>query len=70
MKGLEDKIKDDIIQKSNKIIKVNVNTIKEPQISCWVGGNIISSLDIFNKISITKKEWEEKGNKIIHVKTI
>jgi centractin len=70
MKGLEDKIKEDIIQKHNKIVKLNVNTIKEPKISCWVGGNIISSLDIFNNISITKKEWEEKGNKIIHVKTI
>ena len=70
MKGLEDKMKDGIIQKSNKNVKVNVKSIKEPQISCWVGGNLISSLDIFNKISITKKEWEEKGSKIIHVKTI
>ena len=70
MKGLEDKMKDDIIQKSNKNVEVNVKSIKEPQISCWVGGNLISSLDIFNKISITKKEWEEKGSKIIHVKTI
>ena len=70
MKGLEDKMKDEIIKKSNKIVEVNVNPIEEPQFSCWVGGTILSSLDIFNKISITKKEWEEKGSKIIHVKTI
>ena len=70
MRGLEDKMKEDIINKCNKIVKVNVSTVKEPQISCWVGGNIISSIDIFKKISVSKTEWEEKGSKILHVKTI
>ena len=70
MKGLTDKMKEDITKKSNKIVKINVNTVKEPQLSCWVGGNIISTLDIFNKMSVTKKEWNEKGSKIVHIKTI
>jgi centractin len=70
MRGLEDKMKEDIINKCNKIVKINVSTVKEPQISCWVGGNIISSIDIFKKISVGKTEWEEKGSKILHVKTI
>ena len=70
MRGLVDKMKDDIVKKSNKIVKINVNPVKEPQLSCWGGGNIISSLDIFKKMSVTKKEWNEKGNKIVHIKTI
>ena len=70
MRGLEDIMKEDIINKCNKIVKINVSTVKEPQISCWVGGNIISSIDIFKKISVSKTEWEEKGSKILHVKTI
>ena len=70
MKGLTDKMKEDITKKSNKIVKININTVKEPQLSCWVGGNIISTLDIFNKMSVTKKEWNEKGSKIVHIKTI
>ena len=70
MRGLEDKMKEDIINKCNKIVKINVSTVKEPQISCWVGGNIISSIDIFKRISVSKTEWEEKGSKILHVKTI
>ena len=70
MRGLEEKIKDDIIQKSNKIVKVNVSTVKEPQLSCWVGASIISNLDIFKKISVSKSEWTEKGSKAVHVKTI
>ena len=70
MKGLADKMKEDIIKKSNKILKINVNSVKEPQLSCWVGGNILTSLDIFSKMSVNRKEWEEKGIKVIHMKTI
>ena len=39
-------------------------------ISCWKGGNIISSLGIFKDLLINKKDWEENGNNIIHKKTI
>ena len=70
MKGLADKMKEDIVKKSNKIVKINVNTVKEPQLSCWIGGHIISTLDIFQKMAVTRKEWNEKGKKIVHVKTI
>ena len=41
-----------------------------PNLSCWIGGQIISNLSLFNKLVITKKEWEEKGNEILHKKTI
>ena len=39
-------------------------------ISCWQGGNIISSLGIFKDLLISKKNWEENGNKILHKQTI
>ena len=70
MKGLTEKMDEDIKKKSNKIVKINVNNVKEPQFSCWAGGNIISSLDIFKRMSVTKKEWKESGSRIVHVKTI
>ena len=34
MKGLADKMKEDIVKKSNKMVKINSNTAKEPQLSC------------------------------------
>ena len=37
--------------------------------SCWIGGNIISSLGIFRDLLIKKKDWEEKGNEILHKQT-
>ena len=50
MRGLGDKMKEDIFKKSNKIVKINVNSVKEPQLSCWGGGNIISCLSDFLKM--------------------
>ena len=38
-------------------------------ISNWNGGNIVSSLDIFNNLLISRQEWEEKGKDIVHKKT-
>ena len=70
MKGLMEKMDEEIKMKSNKIVKINVSNVKEPQLSCWVGGNIISSLDIFKKMSVSKKEWKETGSRIVHVKSI
>ena len=70
MKGLLEKMEEEIKKKNNKIIKINVSNVKEPQLSCWVGGNIISTLDIFKKMSVSKKEWKEIGSRIVHVKTI
>ena len=35
-----------------------------------VGGNIISTMEIFKKMWVTKSEWNEKGSEIIHIKTI
>ena len=37
--------------------------------SCWSGGNIISGLGIFRDLLIKKKDWEEKGNEILHKQT-
>jgi actin-related protein len=31
------------------------------QYSCWVGGATVSSLKAFNKMWITKKDFEEDG---------
>ena len=70
MKGLMERMEEEIKKKSNKIVKINVRNVKEPQLSCWIGGNIISTLDNFNKMSVNKKEWNEIGSRIVHIKTI
>ena len=51
-------------------MKINIHSPKNPHLLCWIGGSIISKLEIFKKMWITKQEWEENGNKILHEKTI
>ena len=54
-----------------KNMKVKLHTPGNRLLSCWTGGNVISTLEIFKKMWVTREEWVEKGNKsIIHVKTI
>ena len=38
----------------------------KPQYRCWIGGNIISTLEIFKKMWVTKNDWNETGNEIVH----
>lgn len=38
--------------------------------ACWLGANVISTLEIFKKMWIAKSDWLEKGKKVLHTKTI
>ena len=49
------------IQKLVKDIKVSVILPDNRLHSCWIGGSLVSSLNAFNKMWITKKQYEEEG---------
>ena len=58
-----------LLPKLNNKIKIKSMTSNMATISCWYGGNIISSLNIFKDLLISKKDWEEKGRDIINKQT-
>ena len=68
--GLNEQLHFELKNKLNKNMKVNLNKLEKPQYCCWIGGNIISTLEVFKKMWVTKNDWNEKGSKVIHVKTI
>ena len=70
IKGLMDKLTSELKNKAYKNLKINLKTTPKPEFCCWMGGNIISTLEIFKRMWVSKNEWAEKGNKIIHLKTI
>ena len=70
IKGLMDKLSGDLKEKTNKSLKINIKSTPNRQFCCWMGGNIISTLEIFKKMCVSKNEGNEKGNKIVHFKTI
>ena len=68
--ALNEQLHSELKNKLIKNIKININKSDKPKYSCWIGGNIISTLEIFKKMWVTKNDWSENGSKVIHVKTI
>ncbi|KAJ5073817.1 actin [Anaeramoeba ignava] len=66
--GIKERIEKEIIQLSPKNMKIKVISPPERKYSVWIGGSILSSLSFFNRITISKEEYEEFGNSIIHKK--
>ena len=72
IKDLNDKLIEELKNKLSKAIFINIleNEKINPQYRCWVGGNIITTLEIFKKMWVTKSDWKENGSEIIHIKTL
>ena len=69
-KGIEEKLKLQLSELIPKGVDIKIRTQLNPELNCWKGGNIIASLNTFNKMVVNKKEWEEIGKNIIHIKNI
>ena len=70
VKGLKEKLTNEIKNKAYKLLNINLKSTIKPEYCCWIGGNIISTLEIFKKMLVSKNEWAEKGNKVLPIKTI
>ena len=70
IKGTSNKVFSEIKQLVNQNMKIKINSPKNPHLLSWIGGNVISELEIFKKMWITKEDWEEKGDSILQEKTI
>ena len=69
-KGIEEKMKTNLSYLIPRGVDIKLRMQENPELNCWNGGNIIASLSTFNKMLVYKKEWEECGKNIIHVKNI
>ena len=70
IKGFPETLHKEIKKGINKNIKVRLYTPVNPQFCCWIGGKVITSLDDFKNMWITKAEWDEKGEKVFKEKTL
>jgi len=52
-----------------KELKKKVYAPPERKTSCWVGGSILSTLATFKKMWITKKEFDEQGERVLFMKS-
>ena len=70
IKGMKERIYKEIKKIAPKNAKVRLHTPSNPENCCWIGGNIISSLEISKEMWISIKEWMEKGENIILTRNI
>lgn len=67
--GFTDRVEKGILIHNPTQIKVNVNAPANRKFASWVGGSILSCVDTFKDISITKSEYEESGQSILELKS-
>jgi len=66
--GLKPRLEKELSARSNKSTEVVVHAPDDRKNSCWIGASILTSLSSFEKMWITKKEYEECGVGIVHRK--
>ncbi|MHA1595984.1 MAG: actin, cytoplasmic 2 [Candidatus Baldrarchaeia archaeon] len=67
--GMKERLQKELTQAlKNRGYDVEVKVIAPPerQFSVWVGGSILASLKTFQKMWITKKEYQETGPQVAH----
>lgn len=67
--GMKDRMKKEIQALAPSPMGPEVEAPPNRKYSCWLGGAILSQIDKFEPMWITKKEYEEAGGgKIVHKK--
>lgn len=61
MKGFGDRFLYELRRVVPKDVKIKVTTPPNRQQSAWVGGSIVASLPLFDKLAVTKAQFEEAG---------
>lgn len=67
-KGMQKRMKKEIQALAPSPMNPDVETPADRKHSAWLGGAILSKIENFNKMWITKKEYEERKNSVVHEK--
>lgn len=68
--GFAQRVQKEVTMNSQAYMKVNIVARPERKYMVWLGGAILSSLSSFEKLWITKADYEESGPNIVHLKCL
>ncbi|ODN06594.1 Beta-centractin [Orchesella cincta] len=68
-KGFGDRLLGELRKLAPKDVKIKIAAPQERLYSTWIGGSILASLDTFKKMWVSKREYEEEGQRAVHRKT-
>ena len=66
--GMKDRIQKEIMALAPSPMSPQVHAPADRKYSCWLGGAILSKIQSFDSIWITKKEYDDHGPSIVHRK--
>ncbi|CAM4758414.1 unnamed protein product [Rotaria magnacalcarata] len=66
--GFSERIRKELTALAPSNTRIRIVTAPIRELSVWIGGSILSSLSTFQKMWITKKEYDESGPSIVHRK--
>lgn len=64
-----DRVEKGILIHNSTQLKVNVNSPPNRRFASWVGGSILSCVDTFKDLSVTREEYQETGLSILELKS-
>jgi centractin len=67
-KGFGERLLYELKKEAPNEVKIKINAPPERKYSTWVGGSILASLDTFQKMWVSKKEYDETGASVIATK--
>ncbi|CAF3596579.1 unnamed protein product, partial [Rotaria sp. Silwood2] len=68
--GLTNRLHKEMIALAPQAAKIRIIAESERQYAVWLGGSILSSLSSFQKMWITKQDYNEFGPSIVHRKSM
>lgn len=66
--GITDRVISEVSKKVPNSVRVEVVDITDKQASAWMGGSILCSLEGFQSMWVSRDEYEESGETILHQK--
>jgi actin-related protein len=67
-RGIADRMEKELKALAPSTMKVRIIAPPERKYAVWIGGSILSSLATFERMWISKQEYDESGPSIVHRK--
>lgn len=67
--GFGDRLLNEVKKVAPKDLKIRISAPQERLYSTWIGGSILASLDTFKRMWVSRKEFDEEGQRAVHRKT-
>lgn len=66
--GIVERMQKELFVLAPSSMRIKLMELPERRYSAWIGGSILASLSTFQKLWVTKQEYDESGPSVVHQK--